>query len=431
MTNLTSIRFEEREEAPRAFLERISNIVRSSPKFRIKLFRCGFLLCLLGFFGCKLIGILQGQAFKTSVKPNHVVEATGTSVLGPTGTAEVINLTWSPCHIGCCPSSQKIVQVLDKHPSDLVCFDVNFKQKVQRFMFLTTFNHLASTYLAAAKKFLEDISSQSDFCGEILWRIADDSTLEPAFVFQLSEKGIAVMAHSVFGYPSENTLLVPNFHFILSNGFSDFASYLEKNSKPFRDLHQQVFWAGTTTGEPCAYNSTCEKNCDGVERVKLARAAKSISWVRAKLSSTCQICAGNDIKLRNEGILEEPVPELDWIKNRGIIDIDGNVDAWGLTWRLMSNSVVFRVKSRFIGYFSNLLQDGVHFISLEADFSDLQSKTSVVLKNDEETLKHLSNLSLNARKLIHEHKYGNVVRAVALRLSVGLGSRFCSDLHAN
>ena len=56
------------------------------------------------------------------------------------------------------------------------------------------------------------------------------------------------------------------------------------------------------------------------------------------------------------------------------IDIDGNVNSWGLLWKLLSGSCVLQVQSRRMQWFHHLLQPWEHLVPVQADLSDLDTK---------------------------------------------------------
>ena len=88
------------------------------------------------------------------------------------------------------------------------------------------------------------------------------------------------------------------------------------------------------------------------------------------------------------------------MRYRGILDVDGNVDAWGSRWRFSTNSVVFKVKTDYVNHYSGALVDGVHLIQISEDLTDLKLKTSIIMRNDTNTLTYLANIAKNARKTI-------------------------------
>lgn len=74
--------------------------------------------------------------------------------------------------------------------------------------------------------------------------------------------------------------------------------------------------------------------------------------IDAKLSNLNQLCKGKEMEFQS--LLGKETPEIRWSNYRGVIEIDGNVDAWGNRWRMISGSVVFRVESPYISSFTAL-----------------------------------------------------------------------------
>ena len=70
--------------------------------------------------------------------------------------------------------------------------------------------------------------------------------------------------------------------------------------------------------------------------------------------------------------------ETEWVKHRGILDIDGNVNAWGLFWRLASGSVLFKVESEFTNLYAQHMVPWYHYIPIARDLSDLKAVTKLV-----------------------------------------------------
>jgi len=115
-----------------------------------------------------------------------------------------------------------------------------------------------------------------------------------------------------------------------------------------------------------------------------------------------------------------PVPEEKWTAYRGILDIDGYVDAWGARWRLESGSVVFQVQSLYTNYFSSVLVDGVHHVRIAPDLQDLSEKTFVIASNETRDVRYLSEIAENGRMLMEKISFSTMVHEVAQRLTTTL-----------
>ena len=74
-----------------------------------------------------------------------------------------------------------------------------------------------------------------------------------------------------------------------------------------------------------------------------------------------------------------PHPTLT-LKARGIMDIDGNANAWtGCQWKMNSNSVVLKVASRCHQWYYHKLKPWEHYIPVTATLSDLKEKVNYVI----------------------------------------------------
>ena len=80
-----------------------------------------------------------------------------------------------------------------------------------------------------------------------------------------------------------------------------------------------------------------------------------------------------------------PVPFMsmeDQSKHKYIIHVDGNVAAYRLLTTLLTGSLILRVKSVYTLWSDSILEDGVHYISVAEDLSDLESILAWCKKND-------------------------------------------------
>ena len=296
--------------------------------------------------------------------------------------------------------------------NNVVCFDLDYRRGgLQSFCELSPLSEAYSWYLQMAKSFLQDVLRNARLRLKVAWRIEDDSTISESNLRILKELGIVAVAHSV--HKNANTTLyttfVPNFHFIETHGFRKLIQELENPEVPLQHRRPSVFWAGSTTGLPCGSVKPCENTCDNIQRVKLVQLGNALTWTSFSITRAIQWCTSDALRLQD--LTTEYVKEVDWIQHRGLIDVDGNVDAWGLTWRLASGSVVFRVRSSYLNYFSDRILEGIHFLSIAEDLSDLAEVTAKVtlMQNADE----LSRISQNAKKVILENSYDTIVDTVS------------------
>jgi len=213
--------------------------------------------------------------------------------------------------------------------------------------------------------------------------------------------------------------MVPNFHFIQTRGFRDVLINIQSTRVPFELRKAKVFWAGSTTGEPCVgKHKNCRNVCEELDRVKLVRSAAHAPWLNVSLTSALQLCSGEQELLKNISLLSQRISEEEWTKYRGSLDIDGNVDAWGLYWRLKSGSVVFRVSSQYTNFMSARLVSGVHFVEISRSLDNIFNVTAMVKSHHTSPEYHvLLTISKNAEDLVSKITYEHVVAEFAGVLS--------------
>ena len=313
-------------------------------------------------------------------------------------------ISWSECEEGCCEKALQVVSQYENAQNNMVCFDLNFREnREQQYLHLTPFNYVFSHYLSMAQKFFESMSAYDTLSGEIIWIIQDDATIDPVMQSKFTSARVATVGHSVHserGDISMYTVLVPNFHFIEHDGYSDLSRQAAAISAPFSSLRPHVFWAGSSTGLPCRSQRPCNDTCQDLQRYKLVRQSQEIEWLNFSFSQAIQWCKGDEAELQALNMFSNRSDEAEWMQYRGILDVDGNVDAWGSRWRYSMNSVVFKVKTDYVNHYSGAIVDGVHMIQISEDLTDLKSKTSLITRNDTNTQSYLANIAKNARKTI-------------------------------
>ena len=102
-------------------------------------------------------------------------------------------------------------------------------------------------------------------------------------------------------------------------------------------------------------------------------------WLDARFNAIVQTASKKD-----EKAIEGHLQGLDLLRprmqpglmalHRWIVDIDGNVNSWGLLWKLLSGSCVLRVDSSRQQWFYNRLKPWHTHIPIATDLSDLAEK---------------------------------------------------------
>ena len=196
---------------------------------------------------------------------------------------------------------------------------------------------------------------------------------------------------------------------------------LREREIPFDERKPDVFWRGATTGvvsrcdvedSACVDVNQRVTACVKLPRVRAAQSSINVPWLDVAITRRVQSCRGQT-NVRTS----LHVSEQHWITRKGILEIDGNVDAWGNRWGMESGTVLFLVKLNFKHFYSEQLVDGVHFIEISEDLHDLAAKTKIVTNTDGESLARLREIAANARAFIQEFTYERVVTDVSNRLS--------------
>jgi len=301
--------------------------------------------------------------------------------------------------------------------TNLVCFDFDSKRHEQFYTKLTSFDTSAGPYLDAALKFLLHIfhlAPSQKVQLRFVWVLHDDASFEPSTAQNILRlPNVIILAHSVKKYFIQYVTLVPNFHFIANDGFGKLCLELKKLNLPFKEKKKIVFWRGVSTGFDCLHRHDAEScTCKRLQRVEAVYAAKEVQHLDFRITAGVQICSSDDLS----SVQATHVPEVEWAKFRALLDVDGNVDAWGSFWRMCSRSVVFKVKSQYTSYFSSYLKEDVHYIGLDRDLSDLANKTNLVESDASETLHRMEEIATKAYEVAQQLTYQTVVLQVANRI---------------
>ena len=341
---------------------------------------------------------------------------------------------WTHCRHCCGDVRERMLKsslrIFDK---DIACFTIHPEAtSPSSYTFVARRREpLNRSYFKSALRFLRDVAMErrknrgerSDVAMRLVWVIDDDASLPRELQQELKSLNVFILAHSINAncFTDESVVLAPNFHFIKRDGFKLFLRNLREREIPFDERKSDVFWRGSTSGMSTKCEVEESTRVDGNERVtacvKLPRvravqSSINVPWLDLEITRRVQSCRGQ----KNVRISPR-VSEQHWITHKGILEIDGNVDAWGNRWRMESGSVLFLVKSNFKHYYSDKLVDGIHYIGISGDLHDLVEKTKIITNTDGESLTKLRDITANARALMQEFTYERVVKGVSHRLN--------------
>jgi hypothetical protein len=181
--------------------------------------------------------------------------------------------------------------------------------------------------------------------------------------------------------------LIPDLQFWLCNGYFDRRQEFTKSWVSWKDRLPQVFWRGSSTGaEPITLDSFPH-----LPRFRLCAASVECTGLRgvldAKFTDIAQ-ARGEEVErirasLSSLGLLSSRVRQVDFLKYRFQIDIDGNSNSWGFLPKLMMGSCVLKVMSEWRQWYYQGLHPWEHYVPVKNDLSDLEERIEWCLENDD------------------------------------------------
>ena len=169
-------------------------------------------------------------------------------------------------------------------------------------------------------------------------------------------------------------VLLPDPYALGSHGYRRLRHELRQQPlPPWRERLPIAFWRGATTGSPALTLARLGRN----RRYQLCCFSRQEpSLLDARLTNVVQArdaAAGAQIRqhLMEAGLLAAHCPAWMFGLHRYLIEIDGNVNSWGLLWKLLSGSCILRVGSAKRQWYHHKLEPFVHVVPVARDLSDL------------------------------------------------------------
>lgn len=160
-----------------------------------------------------------------------------------------------------------------------------------------------------------------------------------------------------------------------------------------------AIWRGSTTGLP-ALTTTRMRHLPRQQLCRLSEGypefldARFTSLVQAQSNAAQRAI---ELDLRQRDLLAPTMLPQHMALHRWIVDIDGNVNSWGLLWKLLSGSCVVRVASPRRQWYHHRLRAWTHFVPVQADLSDLIA----VLRWCRSNPQHCSAIAKAGQQLAH------------------------------
>lgn len=168
--------------------------------------------------------------------------------------------------------------------------------------------------------------------------------------------------------------LIPDPYCLMTGGYQNLRERMQRDPlPPWHERLPLAFWRGSTTGSKNIDLEKLELN----RRYRLARLSRA--WpdrLDARINRVVQcfdLGARKQVehRLQQEGLLSATVSPWHAALHAWQIDIDGNVNSWGLLWKLLSGSCVLRVQSSRRQWYHKRLKPWQHLVPVRADLSDL------------------------------------------------------------
>ena len=304
----------------------------------------------------------------------------------------------------------------------MACISMNPGSKPEIHEFARNDYTCIDDYLRCATKFANHVSERIRTSGAAIVILGDDATLPLPVLRELMRLRVPLLSHALRGAEKVgHAVFMPDFHFIDSDGFEVIRDHLTRHPVPFGDKLPVVFWRGSTTGGPrrefCGDAQPCS-DCLSLARVQLALRSLNVSWLDADITNAVQSCESSQAQytLTTMGLLSHHIPSEHWHHHRGVLDVDGNTNAWGHLWRMLTGSVVFKVDSDYFSAYNHVQKPWVHYVPVSRDLANLELVTSLVASDKAAVVDMLRGIADNAMQLGLQFTYENEVIRVASEL---------------
>jgi len=161
---------------------------------------------------------------------------------------------------------------------------------------------------------------------------------------------------------------------------------------PWNHKIQKAVWRGAATGEKREY-----PNWNDLPRTKLVKlAVENPAIMDARFTGFSNRNESEKKEIINFGLMGSRMEMKDYQKYKAIIDIDGNSWSSRFADLLCMNSLVLKVKPRWMDYFFLELQPWVHYVPVHANMSNLVEMVTKVTSDDQEIQQQMRQIVINA-----------------------------------
>ena len=203
----------------------------------------------------------------------------------------------------------------------------------------------------------------------------------------------------------DNLPLIQDFYFMQSKGYETLRSGFEKLPK-WNERMQMAIWRGSSTGK----GELTMQTIKSLPRYLLClHSIKQDGYLDARFNAVVQ--TKSEIEehaiishLQNLGLMRPRMQPGTMALHKWIVDIDGNVNSWGVLWKFLSGSCILRVDSQRQQWYYKELRPWKTHVPIEKDLSDMIEK-----------IKWCSNNQLKCEEIANRGKQmaENVVRNIS------------------
>ena len=228
-----------------------------------------------------------------------------------------------------------------------------------------------------------------------------------------------------FSCPLPKSALITDSYYVDSIGYLQLKASIIDKWVPWESRINSVFWRGSTTGIQASIPPLSEWNWRWLPRLHLCDIARQSSfsdYIDIGITNITQV-NGEVVHdtIVNSGFMSRPEPELDFLKYRYLIDIDGNANAWsGLFRAMLMGSCILKVSSPhgWKQWYYDRLIPGVHYLPLRSDLSDFDATVDWALSHPDQC----ADIGRRARQFATSMVYEDEVDLSGSRLASLLAS---------
>jgi hypothetical protein len=204
-------------------------------------------------------------------------------------------------------------------------------------------------------------------------------------------------------YINDNTICIPDFHYIKSNGYKNIIKLIDNNFVDWNNKINKCVWRGSHSSD-LYYNFIDYQNREGVKNILYL---DDIDIYITNGPRNYFIDLYNKSKFINIDYKSNYLSIENQLKYKYILDIDGWACTWDATfWKLYSGSVLLKQKSVWKQWYYDELIEYVHYVPFANDFSDLNEQIQWCINNDDKCQEIIN----NSRKFVLDKLNWNQVQ---------------------